>query len=1197
MSHRREVLLGELRSLLGDLAGQTIEPGSVGHSWFDLGFDSLFLTQAATAVKSRFGVKVTFRQLLGDLGSMGQLAEHLDAQLPPEVEARAGSAEPASVSVVPSMPVVESDVLDGMAATLFDPGAGDGALTGTVLERVMREQARVMQMQLALLRESTPRVEQLAPAGAVNPKPAVVGGEAKPATEVSPESAAPVQHGPFRGIQKGEKGGLTARQQAHLEELTRRYVARTSKSKAYTVANRRHLADPRAVAGFNQNWKEMVYPIVSSRSKGARLWDLDGNEWVDVTMGFGVALLGHSPEFITEAVKEQLELGVEIGPQSPLAGEVAELICDFTGMERVTFCNTGSEAVMAALRICRTVTGRSKVALFGGAYHGTFDEVLVRGVRPGGGYKTLPLAPGVAPNLISAVTVLEYGTEESLEWIRQNVDDLAAVLVETVQSRHPDLQPKAFLEEVRAITAKAETPLIFDEVITGFRCHPGGAQGYFGIEADLATYGKIIGGGMPFGFIAGKAWLMDAFDGGQWQYGDDSYPEVGVTFFAGTFVRHPLAMAAAKAMLLHLKQQGEGLQAGLAKRTDRMLGELNAYFERHQVPLRLEHFTSVWYPHFGADVKYGSLLYYHLREKGLHIWEGRPCFLSTAHTAEDEAFIEAAFKRSVAEMQAGGFLGGTSDSEYRVSGVQGGGYGLAAAQREMWLGAQMRPEAAGPHHACTGLWLEGVLRVDLLERAIGEVQGRHEALRSRFSGDGERWLVEPEAPLRLEVEDLTGLGVEERDARVQTVLNEEGRRLMDLEKGPLTDWRLLRVEPERYLLVFTAQMIVCDGWAHYVVFEDLSEIYSALVEGREAKLRPAVSIPEFLRAQEEQVERGELDRCGAYWEGVFRLPPPPLDLPVKGLRPPTRTFEAARGEWMLDADLCKGIRALARSRGSSYFGVLLAAFEVWLYRLSGGRDLVVGVPFAAQGPLGLDRYVGQCANTLPLRVDLHPGEPFSALLARVWERVLDAQEHWNFTYGQLISKLVLPKDASRIPLVSVLFNIDPPMSKVGFAGLGHRFFTGPRHWFQYDLGFNLVETDAGIRVECDYNTHLFDGEMIQSWVQGYDQLLRAVVRDAEQEVDVLPMTVEVNVERNEICDLASGGATVMEMVAGHARKSPDAVAVRSGDVVLSYGELEARAERVAVGLMREGLAAGGTVGIDLDSWAERAVAWRRLTKS
>ena len=160
--------------------------------------------------------------------------------------------------------------------------------------------------------------------------------------------------------------------------------------------------------------------------------------------------------------------------------------------------------------------------------------------------------------------MLDYGTPESLEIIRARADELAAVLVEPVQSRRPDFQPREFLHELREITREAGALLIFDEVVTGFRAHPGGAQALFGVQADLATYGKVVGGGFPIGVIAGKRDYMDALDGGHWQYGDDSVPTVGVTYFAGTFVRHPLALAAAKAVLRAPEgSDGGALQAAL----------------------------------------------------------------------------------------------------------------------------------------------------------------------------------------------------------------------------------------------------------------------------------------------------------------------------------------------------------------------------------------------------------------------------------------------------------------------------------------------------------------------------------------------------------------------------------------------------------------------------------------------------------
>ena len=271
---------------------------------------------------------------------------------------------------------------------------------------------------------------------------------------------------------------------------------------------------------------------------------------------------------------------------------------------------------------------------------------------------SVPVAPGIPEHIVRDVLVVDYGTPEGLELLRAHAHELAAILIEPVQSRRPDLQPREFLHAAREIATQAGCALVFDEVITGFRCHPGGAQAYFGVQADLATWGKVMGGGMPVGAITGKAEYMDALDGGAWQYGDGSFPEVGVTFFAGTYIRHPLTMAASWAILNFLQREGPDLQQRLSARTAAMVGELNTFFADSGVPLHLENFASLFYPHFDDEIKHGSLLYFHLRARGIHIWEGRPCFLSTAHTAADIATVIRAFKSTVRELQRGGFLPG-----------------------------------------------------------------------------------------------------------------------------------------------------------------------------------------------------------------------------------------------------------------------------------------------------------------------------------------------------------------------------------------------------------------------------------------------------------------------------------------------------------------------------------------------------------
>jgi glutamate-1-semialdehyde aminotransferase len=462
-----------------------------------------------------------------------------------------------------------------------------------------------------------------------------------------PAAAAPFI--PFKPIQPGDIAAPSISEQEKNRQLMERYTAKTGTSRRLTEKYRLRLADNRASAGFRLSIKEMLYPIHAERSAGSKIFDVDGNEFLDFTMGFGANLFGHNPAFVMDAVRKQLELGLQLGPQSPLAGEVAELVAGFTGMDRVTFCNSGTEAVMTALRLARTATGRPKIALFAGSYHGTFDGVLART-----GDKTsqvLPLSPGVPPHMIDDVVVLDYETPGALETIRRHAGELAAVLVEPVQSRRPEMQPALFLRNLRALTREHGIALIFDEIITGFRLAPGGAQEWFDVRADLATYGKVIGGGLPIGLVAGRAEYLDGIDGGQWSYGDESYPSANTTFFAGTFCKHPLTMAASKAVLLHMKDRGPALQKDLNRRTSELAARLNEVFAVEQFPVRVAHCGSLFRFAFGGNM---DLFFYQLLDRGIYIWEGRTCFLSTAHTDADVDRLIAAVRESVREMKKTG---------------------------------------------------------------------------------------------------------------------------------------------------------------------------------------------------------------------------------------------------------------------------------------------------------------------------------------------------------------------------------------------------------------------------------------------------------------------------------------------------------------------------------------------------------------
>jgi amino acid adenylation domain-containing protein len=1098
-------LFEDLTAFLAAESGLDLRAATRETSLLELGFDSLFLSQLAVGMQRKYGLRLTLRQLLGDLGALGPLADHIEA-----------NRTKSSSDFSPKAPA------DGLKSKLLSPAPS-------------------------------------APTG---------------------------QHGPFRPVVKELSREFTPAQQEWLTDFIARYNARTAKSKLHTQKHRAHFADPRAVAGFKQVWKEMVYPIVVERSEGAHFWDLDGNKYVDTTQGFGLALFGHQAPFVMRAIEEQMRRGMEIGPSHPLAGEVAELLCGITGHERATFCNTGSEAILGAIRVARTYSGRNKMALFAGAYHGINDEVLVRPLTVNGEWRTAPIAPGILQDAVENVLVLDYGNPESLDILRRDHADIACILVESVQSRRPDLQPREFLHALRALCTELGIALIMDEVITGFRTHLGGAQAWFGVKGDLAAYGKVIGGGLPIGAIAGRAEYMDIFDGGAWQFGDDSSPPSGVTFFAGTFVRHPLALAAAKAVLLHLKEQGPALQTTLAERATAMIREIAGILAG--TPFDIPHFGSVYYLR-AHDFPYSGLFYALLRHRGIHIWEARPCFLGTAHTDEDIAKTITAFREAVAEMREAGFFPPAP-----------GALPLGEAQRELWLAAQLGPAASSALNESCTLHFRGPFDEGAMRRAIAAVVARHDALRTRFDRDSGAQTVAP--TLTLEVPSIQLDGHPEADARFAALLVGEAERVFDLEHGPLVVMQIVRLAPEHHALVFTAHHIACDGWSYDIVLRELGALYSAFRAGQPIPLPPAMQFAEYLRWETAQRRTPEATADAEFWLAQYATLPSPLDLPTPAPRPPARTFGGDRAVLTLPAELREAIAKLGAQNGTTLFATLLAGYAALLHRLTGQDDLVIGIPAAGQNLADGHDLVGHCANLLPLRLKLDAAQPFAQLVKTARRTVLDAMDHQAFTFGTLLQKLNVPRDTGRVPLVPVIFNLDPELSAIRFDGLAHEISLNPRRHYQFDLGFNIVDESGPLRVECDYNAELFDAATINRWLGHYRTLLEAAVATPTESLARLPLLTAT--ERTELLETWNrterafpGNETLAEIFGRVAAQRPDSVALVDGETRLTYAELDACANAAASVLQARGVVAGNFVALPAERSARFVIGLLAILKA
>jgi amino acid adenylation domain-containing protein len=1135
-------------------------------------------------------------------------------------------AEPVPAAV-PSAPVATSSTATGAGLTSRSANVDSVFPAGSPAERLVREQLEAMNQLFAKQLDALRGSSQV-PSAAISAlsKPSASPSSSQTAALVSNAlPPVPVESpkeefkpfGPYKPPQKGVSGELTQRQKESLQSLVERYSKRTAKSKSFTEEHRQPLADPRVVAGFRSQWKEIVYPIVTDRSEGPHLWDLDGNEYVDVLNGFGPIFLGHRPAFVTAAIEAQLKKGFEIGPQTPLAGEVAKMFCDMTGNERMTFCNTGSEAVMAALRVARTVTGRKKVALFANAYHGMFDEVLVKGFKRGGVPHSSPVAPGIPQEKVDNILVLDYGTPEALELIRQNAKDLAAVLVEPVQSRHPEMVLPEYLKEIRKITEQSGTALIFDEVVTGFRTHPGGCQALFGIRADLATYGKVVAGGMPIGILAGKAQFMDALDGGAWHFGDDSFPEVGVTFFAGTFVRHPLALAAVKAVLQHLKAEGPELQERVSNRMQHMVGVINEFFEQKGIPTRLANFKSVCYFSFPGEERFASLFYYYLRLKGIHLLEGFPVFLTTTHTDEDIEKVIRAFKESAVEMQEGGFFSPPSatprpDTHEVASGGVLTATGMPSAvvsdapltesQREVWLSDQLGKQASCAYNESFTLRMQGSLDESALRVSLQELINRHDALRAIVAADGSSLHFAPQLPLDIPVTDLSALAPPEREARLEAATAEEANTPFDLSRGPLVRMRLFHLDPQVHALIVTSHHIVCDGWSTNVLLDDLSKLYSARLKGANAALPAAVQFSEYARTQSSAPVSAELALVESYWLKQFEQLPPVLNLPTDRPRPAVKSFEGSTVRAFIDAATYKQIKKAGAQQGCTLFVTLLTGFATLLHRLTAQDDIVIGIPTAGQSLLDDGNLVGHCVNFLPVRARMPEKQKASELLQQLKRTLLDAYENQTYTYGTLVRKLKLRRDPSRLPLVEVQFNLEKVGTGLDFLGLKVEVDSNPKAAVNFDLFLNIVESEHGLSMDCDYNSELFDRETVGRWMRHFETLLQGIATDSNQIVDLLPILTDG--ERSQI--LVGWNATAAEyprskcvhqLIEEQSLRSPEAVAVACEGQTLTYSELDRRANQLARYLIKLGVKPGALIGISVDRALEMMVGLLGIWKA
>ena len=566
-----------------------------------------------------------------------------------------------------------------------------------------------------------------------------------------------------------------------------------------------------------------------------------------------------------------------------------------------------------------------------------------------------------------------------------------------------------------------------------------------------------------------------------------------------------------------------------------------------------------------------------------------------------DASLKALFERPVLEAFAQG-LERTTDAVSTIPlADRQQPLALSFAQERQWFLWQLEPESAA-YHIPSALRLRGRLDVDALQRSFDSLVARHETLRTRFRLEGGRSYqqVQPAVSVSIEREQFGEEGLIER---IQAIVVQP----FDLERGPLLRVNLLQLAEDDHVLVLVQHHIVSDGWSMQVMVEELVQLYAGYSQGLDVVL-PALPIQyaDYALWQRSWMEAGEKERQLAYWTGLLGGEQPVLELPFDRPRPVRQSHRGAQFILELDIDLSQALRRVAQQEGATAFALLLASFQALLYRYSGQADIRVGVPIANRNRVETERLIGFFVNTQVLKADLDGRMGFDELLAQARQRALEAQAHQDLPFEQLVEALQPERNASHNPLFQVLFNhqseIRSVTPEVQLEDLRLEGLAWDGQTAQFDLTLDIQEDENGIWASFDYATDLFDASTVERLAGHWRNLLRGIVANPRQRLGELPL-LDAPERRQTLSEWnpaqreCAVQGTLQQRFEEQARQRPQAVALILDEQRLSYGELNARANRLAHCLIARGVGADVPVGLALERSLDMLVGLLAILKA
>lgn len=530
---------------------------------------------------------------------------------------------------------------------------------------------------------------------------------------------------------------------------------------------------------------------------------------------------------------------------------------------------------------------------------------------------------------------------------------------------------------------------------------------------------------------------------------------------------------------------------------------------------------------------------------------------------------------------------------------------LSFAQQRLWFFDQLLPGLSA-YNLPAAVRLKGPLNLPALEQSINEIIRRHESLRTTFGKvDGRpTQLIAPSLTIGLPVVDLRKLSPGERECEVRRLVTAEAQLPFDLSQGPLVRGTVLRLADDEHVGLLSMHHIVSDGWSTGILVRELATLYATFSVGGSSTL-PALPVQyaDFAQWQRRWLQGEVLEAQSAYWREKLASLPGPLDLPTDHPRPPVQTFHGAHQSSVLPRPLQERIKALSRQEAVTQFMTFLAAFKVLLFRYTSQDDLVVGTPVANRTRLETEGLIGLFVNSLVLRTNLSGNPGFREVLRRVRDVCLGAYGHQDLPFDRVVEELRVQRDPTRNPIFQVMFVLhNSSLQTFDLPGATLTPVESDSETAHFDLTLQIADTGQGLTATFIYNTDLFEAATITRMLGSFQTLLQAVVEDPEQRLSDLSLLTEAErhqllVEWNDTTAAGPQDLCIHQLFEAQTDRTPEAIAVVLAAEQLTYGELNARANRLAHHLRALGVGPEVPVAICLERSVEMVIGLLGILKA